>query len=140
MASRLNPYLNFTDTARPAMEFYQQVFGGELTVNTFGQLGAAEGPVADLVMHSLLETSAGYTIMASDAPEGMVPGGPRPTGSLSIAGEAADADALRGYWEQLSGSGSVTMPMEKQVWGDEFGMCVDKYGVSWMVNIAGSDS
>ena len=31
MASRLNPYLSFSDNARQAMEFYQSVFGGELT-------------------------------------------------------------------------------------------------------------
>lgn len=29
----------------------------------------------------------------------------------------------------------MTVPMEKQVWGDEFGACVDKFGISWMVNI-----
>ncbi len=140
MASRLNPYLSFADTARPAMEFYQQVFGGDLAVNTFGEYGAADSPAADLVMHSLLDTTAGYTIMAADAPEAIVPGGPSPNGAVSISGEASDSDTLRGYWDQLSGSGTVTMPLEKQMWGDEFGMCVDQFGVSWMVNIAGSDA
>jgi PhnB protein len=27
------------------------------------------------------------------------------------------------------------MPLEKQMWGDEFGQCVDRFGISWMVNI-----
>ena len=47
-----------------------------------------------------------------------------------------DGDTLRGYWEKLSGGGTTTMPLQKQAWGDEFGMCVDKFGVPWMVNIA----
>ena len=36
MAPRLNPYLNFTGNARQAIEFYQSVLGGTLTVTTFG--------------------------------------------------------------------------------------------------------
>jgi PhnB protein len=46
-----------------------------------------------------------------------------------------DADRLRQYFEKLSDGGTVTMPLEKQMWGDEFGMCTDRFGVSWMVNI-----
>jgi uncharacterized glyoxalase superfamily protein PhnB len=49
-----------------------------------------------------------------------------------------DADQLRGYWEKLSDGGNVTMPLEKQMWGDEFGMCVDRFGIPWMVNITQS--
>jgi PhnB protein len=30
------------------------------------------------------------------------------------------------------------MPLETQVWGDEFGMCVDQFGTAWMVNISKS--
>jgi len=66
MASRLNPYLNFNGNARQALEFYQSVFGGDLNVNTFGQLGGMEGADADKIMHGQLETGAGYTIMAAD--------------------------------------------------------------------------
>ena len=91
MASRLNPYLNFNGTARQALDFYQGVFGGELNIMTFGDMGAADGD---------------------------------------------DGDALRGYFEQLAAGGVTTMPLQKQVWGDEFGMCVDKFGISWLVNIS----
>ena len=49
MASRLNPYLNFSDNAREAMEFYKSIFGGDLTLSTFGEYGG-EGPAADQVM------------------------------------------------------------------------------------------
>jgi len=132
MASRLNPYLNFDNTARQAMEFYRDVFGGNLTINTFGEFGAAGTPEADKVMHSQLETDTGFTLMASDTPAEMTRN-PGDTISVSLSGD--DADTLRGYWEKLSDGGTVTMPLEKQMWGDEFGMCVDRFGVPWMVNI-----
>jgi PhnB protein len=131
MASRLNPYISFTDNAREAMEFYQSVFGGDLRVNTFGEFG---GPAdqADKVMHAMLESPNGLTLMAADTPPGM-PHNPGNNITVSLSGE--DADELRGYWNQLSSSGTVSMPLEKQMWGDEFGMCVDRFGIPWMVNI-----
>ncbi|MGL4307137.1 MAG: VOC family protein [Mycobacteriaceae bacterium] len=133
MSVTLNPYISFIDTARPAMEFYQQVFGGELTISTFAEFGAADAPGADLVMHSLLQTSSGFTLMAADTPEGMQ----HTFGdniSVSLSGD--NADELKQYWSKLSEGGAVAVPLEKQVWGDEFGMCTDKFGIGWMVNIA----
>jgi PhnB protein len=132
MSSRLNPYLTFNGNARQAMDFYASVFGGNLVVNTFAEYGATGSPDADKIMHGQLDTDAGYTIMASDVPSGMQYQ-PVAGSSLSLSGD--DADRLRGYWDKLSAGGTITMPMEKQVWGDEFGMCVDKFGVPWMVNI-----
>ena len=132
MTSQLNPYLNFPGTAREAMEFYAEVFGGTLSVNTFGEYGTTDSPDVDKIMHGLLETPADYTIMGADVPTGMAYEAPAGM-SLSISGD--DGDELRGYWEKLSDGGRVTMPLEKQAWGDEFGMCVDKFGVPWMVNI-----
>ena len=131
MATRLNPYLTFDGTAREAMEFYKGVFGGELTVNTFGEYGDAPNP--DGVMHAQLEAGNGMFLMASDLPPGMPP---NPGSSISISLSGDDAAELRGYWEKLSSGGTVTMPLEKQMWGDEFGMCEDRFGTSWMVNIA----
>jgi PhnB protein len=132
MASRLNPYIAFDGTARQAMEFYHGVFGGELRVNTFGEFGEQDSPDADKIMHSQLDTDNGFTLMASDTPAGMQRN-PGDTITVSLSGE--DADELRGYWEKLSAGGNVTMPLEKQMWGDEFGMCVDRFGIPWMVNI-----
>ncbi len=131
MVSRLNPYIGFTDNARQALEFYQSVFGGKLVMNTFGEYGT-EGPDADKIMHGQLETDKGYTLMGADTIAGME----RDSGSaitISLSGD--DGDELRGYWEKLAEGGTVSLPLEKQMWGDEFGQCTDKFGVNWMVNI-----
>ncbi len=132
MATRLNPYISFPGTARSAMEFYAGVFGGSLTLNTFGEYGASDTPEADQIMHGMLETKSGLTLMGADAPPGM----PHTAGdniAVSLSGD--DADELRGYWDQLSDDATVSVPLEKQMWGDEFGMCLDRFGITWMVNI-----
>jgi PhnB protein len=134
MASTLNPYLSFRDNARAAMEFYRDALGGELTINTFGDYGDPEAPEANLVMHAQLTTPSGFTLMGSDTPPGM---DYQEGGRFSISLSGDDEAELRGYYEKLSQGGEVTMPLEKQMWGDHFGMVTDPYGVSWMVNIAG---
>lgn len=132
MASQLNPYLNFSGNAREAMEFYQQVFGGELTLTTFGEFGQQGTPIEHLIMHASLQTPAGYTLMASDPPPGMAQGDAN--GNLSLSGD--DEAELRGYWERLVVGGTITLPLQKQMWGDVYGQCTDRFGVNWMVNIA----
>jgi len=133
MTSRLNPYLSFNGNARQAMEFYAGVFGGNLSLSTFAEFGAKDSPDAERIMHGMLETNAGYTIMGADI-TGDMEYHPMAGCSVSLSGD--DGDALRGCWEKLSASGTTTMPLQKQVWGDEFGMCVDEFGVSWLVDIA----
>jgi PhnB protein len=133
VASRLNPYISFAGNARQAMEFYKDVFGGTLTLSTFGEFGAQDTPDADKIMHGMLETDSGYTLMGSDTPPGQEH---NPGNNIAVSLSGDDADELRGYWEKLSDSGSVSVPLEKQMWGDEFGMCADRFGISWMVNIA----
>ena len=132
MASVLNPYISFDGTARKAMEFYQDVFGGTLTSNTFGEYGAADGPAADQIMHAQLVTDGGITLMGADTPPHETY---KPGENISISLSGADGDELRGYWEKLSTAGKVLVPLEKQMWGDEFGMCTDQFGINWMVNI-----
>ncbi|MDG5801500.1 VOC family protein [Streptomyces ossamyceticus] len=134
MASRLNPYLHFGGDARQALEFYQEVFGGELALNTYGSFGQAEGgPQADMIMHGMLETPSGFTLMGADSPTG-ADSAPVFTYSVSLSGD--DDAELRGYWEKLSAGGHVSVPLDKQMWGDVFGMCTDRFGVPWMVNIS----
>jgi PhnB protein len=133
MTARLNPYISFPGTARQALDFYREVFGGNLAVNTFGEYGGGDPATADQIMHGMLETRSGFTLMGADLPPGMEHQ-PGTTISISLSGD--DADELRGYWQKLSADGTVTMPLEKQMWGDEFGMCIDPFGIAWMVNIS----
>ena len=133
MASQLNPYLNFNGNARQALEFYRSVFGGTPALSTFADLGAKDSPDADRIMHGQLETDAGYTIMAADVTSEMEY---HPVAGFSVSLSGDEGDALHRYWEQLSASGTTTMPLAKQAWGDEFGMCADQFGVPWLVNIS----
>ncbi len=133
MQARLNAYLNFKDNSREAMEFYQTVFGGKLEINTFKEFGMSQDPSEDdKVMHSQLEADNGIIFMGSDTPDSMefTPGT-----NMVMALNGDDESTLRGYWDKLSEGGMVTMPLENAPWGDTFGMLVDKYGVSWMVDI-----
>ncbi len=132
MATRLNPYLSFPGNARDAMEFYKGVFGGTLVMNTFGEFGSDDAAYADKIMHGQLETDSGFTLMGADNPPG-TEHSPGNNFAVSLSGD--DADALRSYWSKLSEGGSVSVPLEKQMWGDEFGMCSDRFGIAWMVNI-----
>lgn len=133
----LNPYLNFDGTTREAIEFYASVFGGEPTISTFGdfQMPGIDADEADKVMHSQLSTPAGFTLMAADVPDSMKEH-QSPNGTVSISG--TEIDEIRGYWDKLADGGQVAMPLDQAPWGDYFGQLVDKFGVSWMVNIAGS--
>lgn len=133
MAVQLNPYLNFRDEARQALEFYHGVFGGELEISTFGSMGMGTRAEADKVMHGLIRATD-LALMAADTPNEM----DRASGSsISISLSGDDEAILRGYWDALSASGQVVLPLDVAPWGDAFGMCVDKFGISWMVNIAG---
>jgi PhnB protein len=135
MTTKLTPYLNFREGTREVMDFYSSVFGGELTVSTFaeaGGMGLAEAEQGK-VMHSQLVADNGMTIMAADVPEHMEPS---VNGTLSLSGE--NEAELRGYWEGLTDGGAVAVPLEKAPWGDIFGMCADKFGINWLVNISAS--
>ncbi|MDX3265365.1 VOC family protein [Streptomyces sp. MI02-2A] len=132
MASRLNPYLMFAGDARQALQFYKEVFGGTLVLSTYGEAGQPDTSMADKVMHGMLETPSDYTLMAADTPAGEH----KPGNAYSVSLSGDDDAELRGYWEKLSDGATVAVPLDKQMWGDVFGMCTDRFGITWMVNIA----
>src|SRR5437588_8119205 len=132
MQSKLNPYLNFQDNTRQAMEFYRTVFGGKLDFTTFQDYHASQDPSEDnKIMHSVLEAENGITLMASDTPNRMQYQ-PGTNVSMSLSGD--NEAELTAYFQKLADGGTVTMPLEKAPWGDSFGMCTDKFGVQWLVN------
>jgi PhnB protein len=137
MQSTLNPYISFKDNAREAMEFYQTIFGGKLDITTFKEFNLSGDASEDnKVMHAMLTTDSDMIIMASDTPNAMEF---KPGANVSISISGRDEPELRGYFEKLSNSGIVAMPLEKARWGDLFGMVVDKFGTSWMVSVTISD-
>ena len=116
------------------MEFYKSVFGGELKMSTFKEYHASQSPAEDeLIMHAELNAGDGISFFASDTPERME-FRPGTTMTMSISGE--NEDELKGYFRKLSAGGKITMPLEKAIWGDTFGMCTDKFGIGWLVNIS----
>ena len=62
------------------------------------------------------------------------------SGGFAVSLSGDDEAELRGYWDKLSEGGQVTVPLEKQVWGDTFGMVTDRFGVGWMVTVPGPAS
>ena len=134
MQTKLNPYINFKNNTREAIQFYQSVFGGELRMNTFKEFQASQDPSEDnLIMHAELETENGMTLMASDTPARMEY---RPGNNISLSLSGDNEAELTAYFQKLSAGGMITMPLTKAMWGDMFGMCTDKFGVGWLVNIS----
>ena len=139
MTVHLNPYLSFRDDARQALEFYHSVFGGELTTSTFAELHASADPAEqEKLMHGQLVGTTGLVLMASDTPDSMEFAPGTNSFAVSLSGGPADQTELRSYWEKLSEEATALTPLGTAPWGDTFGMCTDKYGITWMVDIAGT--
>ena len=133
MAITLSPYLNFAGNGREAMTYYHGIFGGELQLFGYADFGMADMP-DDGLMHGNLQVSPGLSISASDA----MPGADQTWGGTrvycSFFGD--DLPTMQGWFEALAADGSVGMPLEKQVWGDIYGLVKDKYGIEWMFNVS----
>ena len=131
-AVNLDPYLFFKGNAKDAMDFYKGIFGGELTIMTFGDAGAqmpGAEEMKDKIMHAKLEGDV--NLMASDSREASEHAAKI---ELSLSGD--DEQKLTSYFEKLSEGGKVKSPLKKEMWGDTFGQLTDKYNIDWMVNIA----
>lgn len=133
MASKLNPYITFDGTCEEAMRFYGEAFGVEPQMMTFEQAGMQGVPG---IMHANVESPEGWTIFASDTAPGM-PEGHKPGNNVQVSLSGDDADRLKEVFEKITAGGRVIMPLEKQMWGDVYGLAEDKFGIQWHCNIAG---
>ncbi len=131
MTHQLNPYVHFDGQAAEALAFYGSVFGGEPDVMTFASMGM-EGPGSEKVMHGYLGAD-GIELMASDLPPGETQSRGKDSITMSLSGD--DDARLRSWFNALAEGGEVHTPLEKQMWGDEFGQCLDRFGITWLVNI-----
>jgi PhnB protein len=126
------PYLFFSGTCRDAFTRYQEIFGGELVLMAMSDApseAAVPAEQADLIMHAAL-TLDGHLLMGSDDPTG--DGGPMR--GISVSCTVTDVAEAARVFEALADRGEVTMPLAETFWAPMFGMCVDRFGVPWMVN------
>lgn len=131
MAVELNPYLFFPGNTEEAIAFYQQVFGGQVTITRRGDVDpTASAAEKNQVINALL-TGGDLTLRASDRPD--TSNDPQTRIELSLIG--TDEKRLRALFDGLAAGGTVRAQLEKQFWGDVFGAVTDKYGIGWQVNI-----
>jgi PhnB protein len=131
----ISAHLNFNGQCKEAFEFYEKLLGGKITGSmTWGEM---PGEASDhfppetkkLIMHTALEVG-NYVIMGADSPPGQYE---KPKG-ITVAIGAKDKSETERIFNALSDGGSVTMPFQQTFWSPGFGMCVDRYGIPWMVN------
>ncbi len=133
-------YLNFPGTTEQALRFYETVFGTKITMmQTFGDspfIPNVPDGAKTKIMHGQLPIAKDVCLMASDAVEGFGP--PFKAGNNFHVSLVADdkAEADRVFAALSGGAGQVTMPLANAPWGPYFGMCVDRFGVQWMVSMA----
>lgn len=127
----LNAYLFFAGNCREAMEFYRNIFGGTLKIQTYDEVPGQPEAMEGKVIHASL-MDGDVDLMASDGPTPDRLG----TGKISLSLSGTDEEKLRTVFDSLSARGKVTSPLKKEFWGDTFGVLTDKFGVDWMVNIS----
>jgi PhnB protein len=130
---QLNTYLFFNGTCADAMRFYERTLGGKLSLMTHADSPmAAQMPPGsgDRILHARLDFDGGM-LMASDSMADQPYGGMKGFSLSLIYPTAAEA---RRMFDTLAQGGQVTMPMDKTFWAEAFGMLVDRFGTSWMVN------
>ncbi|CAI9389424.1 VOC family protein [Microbacterium sp. T2.11-28] len=148
MTIQTTTHLNFRGDARPALEFYQSVFGGHLVVTSYGDAGMpADLPGADAVLFGLVAADSGFRIMGYDIPgetEGGIAGGgaTRREHGTTVTDQAmfvslgADSlDELKGYWDALASGATVVEPLAASAWSPGFGMLTDRFGVTWSASV-----
>lgn len=128
----LTPYIHFPGTAREALSFYADVFGGGVQLLTFAEFGRSDGP-AEAVAHGYLIDSP-VALFAADV------GGEEPAfraqGVMFSLLGAAEAATMRGWFTHLAGEGKVVDDLQKRPWGDFDGQVIDRYGLHWLIGFA----
>ena len=133
---QLNPYVTFNGQCEAAFKFYAQVLNGKVDfMMTWGEMPGADQFPAEmhkLIMHSTL-TVRDQTLMGADAPPDRYQ---QPQG-LNVSIHPKDKTEGERIFNALAENGNVTMPFQQTFWSPGFGMCVDQFGIPWMVNCEG---
>lgn len=147
MSITTTPHLNFHGDARAALEHYGSVFGGAVTIATYGDFGMPQdAPGADRVVFGLVESADGFRVMAYDIPgetsASASAGGTRREHGVtftdqpffvSVRGETLDE--VQGYWDKLAVDAHVVEPLAASAWSAGFGMLTDRFGVTWILDV-----
>jgi PhnB protein len=127
----LEAYLFFPGNTEEAMNFYQSVLGGELTITHRGDVDPTTPPdQAHLVINAALDTGS-FTMRAADRSDATDEVQTR----IELTVNGTDDSDLRRIFDGLGIGGTVKAPMEKMFWGDTFGALIDKFGIGWQVNV-----
>jgi len=136
---KINPHLGFDGHCRDAFNFYEKALGAKiLFMMTWGEMpGADQFPpeTHKRIMHATLSVGD-QTLMGADAQPGRYE---KPTG-FSVALHVKESGEGKRVFEALAENGNVTMPFQQTFWSPGFGMCVDRFGIPWMVNTEGQDN
>lgn len=136
----INPYINFDGNTEEAFEFYQSVFGGELQITRYKDLGnnmGASGEDLNKIANIVLPLKEETVLMGTDALESM--GQKLSVGNnFSITLETDSADEAEELFNKLSDGGEVQMPLMETEWAEKYGALTDKFGIQWMVNYTGN--
>jgi PhnB protein len=129
---QLSLYVNFQGRAREAMEFYHEVLGGNLDLQTLDEQGASRpaGP-GDTITYSRLETAGGQIVGVDGHPDYPAKAGE----NMALALGGTDKDRITEIFNHLAEGGIIKMPLTGQSSGADVGWLADKFGISWMVSI-----
>ncbi|MFC0187503.1 VOC family protein [Fictibacillus aquaticus] len=133
MKGQATPYLTFGGNARQALEFYKEVFGGEiLNIQTFGEADFPTPPEMDeRIMHAQFKKGELF-LMASDSFLGQE----LPNGSnMSLVLELESEEEIQSLYEKLKQDGNVLMELQDTFWGAKYGKVKDAYGITWDLNL-----
>ena len=137
---KLSPYLTFPGNCEEAFNFYKSVFGREfLYVGRFSDMPSDEGyEIPDYkmnkIMHIALPIGKDMLLMGSDSGEDWGSGALSVGNNVSLSITAETKEQADRYFESLCSQGKMTMQIGDVFWGSYFGMCTDRFGVSWMVS------
>lgn len=149
MSITTTTHLNFRGDARAALDFYRSVFGGHVTIATYGDFGMPAGlPGADDVVFGQVETESGFRVMAYDIPGQS--GGPADTAGSTrrengttitdqpffVSVRGTSLDAVQDHWSRLCVAATVIEPLAASAWSPGFGMLTDSFGVTWILDVA----
>jgi len=128
-------HLNFRGDARAALAFYQSVFGGDQMVITYRDAGAVQNAdEAEQVMWGQVVAADGFCIMAYDMPSRLAWNPGEIAFFVSVRGN--DADEITKYWEKLVVGATIVAPLAPSGWSPLYGMLRDKFGVTWVLDVA----